>query len=310
LNPHDHPDHNRPPVNLIASWSRRLHPRHLPAAPSNLAITSDRPLSYSSHRPLSTNLHVWMHPCWLQLIGRSEPPTRSVQHHRLSRRVTWWRGSPWTLGKHLRVTWWRGSPWTSPEGHADGCDWRVGLGAWITSSGDHMDGCDGRVGPNVWQGKLLGLVPHRKLMVGEHNIKVEVVLTHQASLLGWVRPRAWLLWAPVDLGLVRRWLVGIAGRAGFRCATLTTHIWFMPISEPKYIICTIHLLHFVIVDAISMLGLNTCTSPMKDIGKANELLYWSNNHLYSWKSHIHSIHNNVVVRYSSFTQFSNSSSMT
>jgi hypothetical protein len=29
------------------------------------------------------------------------------------------------------------------------CDWRVGLGAWITSSGDHMDGCDGRVGPNV-----------------------------------------------------------------------------------------------------------------------------------------------------------------
>jgi hypothetical protein len=45
----------------------------------------------------------------------------------------------------------------------DGRDWRVGLGAWITSSGDHTDGlgawitssgdhtdgCDGRVGPNV-----------------------------------------------------------------------------------------------------------------------------------------------------------------
>jgi hypothetical protein len=31
----------------------------------------------------------------------------------------------------------------------DGCDWRVGLGAWITSLGDHTDGCDGRVGPNV-----------------------------------------------------------------------------------------------------------------------------------------------------------------
>jgi hypothetical protein len=30
-----------------------------------------------------------------------------------------------------------------------GRDWRIGLGAWITSSGDHTDGCDGRVGPNV-----------------------------------------------------------------------------------------------------------------------------------------------------------------
>jgi hypothetical protein len=28
------------------------------------------------------------------------------------------------------------------------------------------------------------LVPHRKLMVGEHNMKVRAVLTHQASLLG------------------------------------------------------------------------------------------------------------------------------
>jgi hypothetical protein len=49
---------------------------------------------------------------------------------------------------------------------------------------------------------LLGLVPHQKLMVGEHNIKVGVVLTHQASL--WVElgpgsvvvgsggPKAWL----------------------------------------------------------------------------------------------------------------------
>jgi hypothetical protein len=44
-------------------------------------------------------------------------------------------------------------PWMvvmEPEGHTDGRDWRVELGAWITSSGDHTDGCDGRVGPNVW----------------------------------------------------------------------------------------------------------------------------------------------------------------
>jgi hypothetical protein len=61
-------------------------------------------------------------------------------------------------------------------------------------------------------------------MLGEHNIKVGAVLTLQVSLLGLVRPRAMLLWAPVDLGLVRHHLVGIAGRAGFRCATLTIGI--------------------------------------------------------------------------------------
>jgi hypothetical protein len=64
---------------------------------------------------------------------------------------------------------------------------------------------------------LLALVPHRKLMVGVHG----AVLTHQGSLLGWVRPKALLLWAPVGLILVRCRLVGIAGRAEFRCATLT-----------------------------------------------------------------------------------------
>jgi hypothetical protein len=32
--------------------------------------------------------------------------------------------------------------------------------------------------------KLLGLVPHRKLMMGECNVKVGAVLTYQASLLG------------------------------------------------------------------------------------------------------------------------------
>jgi hypothetical protein len=56
------------------------------------------------------------------------------------------------------------TPWTSPEGHTDGCDWRVGLGAWITSLRDHTDGCDGRVGPIVWWGRLLGLVTHQKLI--------------------------------------------------------------------------------------------------------------------------------------------------
>jgi hypothetical protein len=38
---------------------------------------------------------------------------------------------------------------TGELGHTDGCDWRVRLGAWITSSGDHTDGCDGRVTSNV-----------------------------------------------------------------------------------------------------------------------------------------------------------------
>jgi hypothetical protein len=31
---------------------------------------------------------------------------------------------------------------------------------------------------------IVGFSPHRKLMVGEHNIMVGAVLTHQASLLG------------------------------------------------------------------------------------------------------------------------------
>jgi hypothetical protein len=61
-------------------------------------------------------------------------------------------------------------------------------------------------------------------MVGVHNIKVGAVFTHQTSILGWVRPRALLLWTPVDLGLVRHRLVGIEGRAGFCCATLTSGI--------------------------------------------------------------------------------------
>jgi hypothetical protein len=42
-----------------------------------------------------------------------------------------------------------GSCITSSGDHTDGCDWRVGLGSWITSSRDHTDDCDGRVGPNV-----------------------------------------------------------------------------------------------------------------------------------------------------------------
>jgi len=50
----DHPDQDQSPVDLIASRSRRLQPRRLPAAPSNLAVTSDRPLSNSSHQPPST----------------------------------------------------------------------------------------------------------------------------------------------------------------------------------------------------------------------------------------------------------------
>jgi hypothetical protein len=37
-------------------------------------------------------------------------------------------------------------------------------------------------------------------------------------------PRALLSWAPVDVSPGRRRLVGIAGRAGFRCGTLTSGI--------------------------------------------------------------------------------------
>jgi hypothetical protein len=40
-------------------------------------------------------------------------------------------------------------------------------------------------------------------MVGEHNIKVLAVLTHQARLLVSVRPKSLLLWTSLDLGLLR-----------------------------------------------------------------------------------------------------------
>jgi hypothetical protein len=67
---------------------------------------------------------------------------------------------------------------SDPGEPTDGCDWRVRLGAWITSSGDHTDGCD-------VMGEIVGFsTTHRKMMVGEHNIKVGAVLTHQASLFG------------------------------------------------------------------------------------------------------------------------------
>jgi hypothetical protein len=42
----------------------------------------------------------------------------------------------------------------------------------MTSSEITWDVCDGRVWPNVRLGRLLGLVLHRELMVGKHNIKV------------------------------------------------------------------------------------------------------------------------------------------
>jgi hypothetical protein len=64
----------------------------------------------------------------------------------------------------------------------------------------------------------VGLVPHWKLMVGEHNIKVGAVLTHQASLLGCVRPMFLLLRTPSDLGLLRHRHMGINSRFGFHCA--------------------------------------------------------------------------------------------
>jgi hypothetical protein len=35
--------------------------------------------------------------------------------------------------------------------------------------------------------EIVELVPHRKWMVGEHNIKVGAVLTHQPSLLGLIQ---------------------------------------------------------------------------------------------------------------------------
>jgi hypothetical protein len=38
-------------------------------------------------------------------------------------------------------------------------------------------------------GEIVELVPHRKLIVGEHNIKVRAVLTHHDSLLGGVRTK-------------------------------------------------------------------------------------------------------------------------
>jgi hypothetical protein len=48
-----HTDHNQTPIDLIARRSRHLHPRRLLAAPSNLAVRSDQPLSTSSHQPPS-----------------------------------------------------------------------------------------------------------------------------------------------------------------------------------------------------------------------------------------------------------------
>ena len=50
-------------------------------------ISPYRTAACSRYQP---NLHVWIHPCWLQLIGRFEPPARSVQHHRSSRRSPSW----------------------------------------------------------------------------------------------------------------------------------------------------------------------------------------------------------------------------
>jgi hypothetical protein len=35
--------------------------------------------------------------------------------------------------------------------------------------------------------EIVELVPHRKWMVGEHNIKVGAVLTHQPGLLGLIQ---------------------------------------------------------------------------------------------------------------------------
>jgi hypothetical protein len=55
-------------------------------------------------------------------------------------------------------------------------------------------------------------------MVGEHNIKVLAVLTHQARLLVSVRPKSLLLWTSLDLGLLRRRLMDITFWAGFRWA--------------------------------------------------------------------------------------------
>jgi hypothetical protein len=42
-----------------------------------------------------------------------------------------------------------------------------------------------------------------------------------------------LLWAPLDLGLMGRWLVGTTGRAGFRCATLTEAQQALRLSSPR-----------------------------------------------------------------------------
>jgi hypothetical protein len=50
--------------------------------------------------------------------------------------------------------------------------------------GAHGLSCEGKSWVRCVTGEIVGLVPHRKLIVGEHNIKVRVVLTHQASLLG------------------------------------------------------------------------------------------------------------------------------
>ena len=49
-------------------------------------------------------------------------------------------------------------------------------------------------------------------------------LTYQTSFLSCVRPDGLVGWAPVDLCLVERRLVGITGRTGFRAITLTSGI--------------------------------------------------------------------------------------
>jgi hypothetical protein len=55
------------------------------------------------------------------------------------------------------------------------------------------------------------------LMMGEHKHKGGGNPHPSGYSLGWVRPRTLLLWALVDLDLVRRRLVGIAGWAESRC---------------------------------------------------------------------------------------------
>jgi hypothetical protein len=61
-------------------------------------------------------------------------------------------------------------------------------------------------------------------MVGEHNIKLGQFSPIRLVFRVELGPRVLMLWALVDLGLVRCRLVGIARWAGSRCATLTSGI--------------------------------------------------------------------------------------